>query len=484
MATIRVQFDDSLVKSVTFSGYGKKDHTSSSFTFTSPLAFTDAEVYGSWSGKIYWDPTSSHSDPTLVANVSNGVVSMSPTHTVSVKDRTIYIYGEKSASTPVLQIASTGWPGGIIHSVNLTDGTFSSQNSAINFTRTQRIESLYITGDALSNYWDGKIYWKNENGSKFLIATVNHGSVYMNSNIEPITYSGGSRTISFVAEGQYYHKVEYFKNDGTWNSGSDPYIDYVVDGGYSYTSVPSNNISRNGYRLLGWSTSSTATTASYGVNEAIGPLGGNVKLWAVWIKNTVTITLDANGGVFQDNQETFRSIPNQVIGSQFSFKSYSGLVARSNHRLLGWSADKNATTPTYGTDGYVDVGGSNATYYAIWKRLVDPFQWESESWDASNIKRGQPVKNLTATRWNKLLAKIKEVSELDGGSFSYSTVISGATIYASTFNYARIGILHLTGSGALPVAQETKNEVKALFFEGSGSLKSALNAAIDYYNNS
>ena len=100
MATVKVQFDDSLVKSVTFESYGKKDRTSGAFRFTTPLKFIDAEPNGNWSGKIYWDPTSNHSDPTLIGTVTNGNFSLNSSWTVSVKNRTIYIYGKKDGGSP------------------------------------------------------------------------------------------------------------------------------------------------------------------------------------------------------------------------------------------------------------------------------------------------------------------------------------------------------------------------------------------------
>ena len=48
---------------------------------------------------------------------------------------------------------------------------------------------------------------------------------------------------------------------------------------------------------------------------------------------------------------------------------------------------------------------------------------------------------------------------------------------------------HMTGTarsgyGTIPAAQASGNAVKASLFEGSGSLKTALNAAITHYNNS
>lgn len=82
------------------------------------------------------------------------------------------------------------------------------------------------------------------------------------------------------------------------------------------------------------------------------------------------------------------------------------------------------------------------------------------------------------------MSKIQELAEAEGGSYSYSRVSSGATIYASSFNAVRTAISNRTGHGTLPAAQAKGNEVKAALFEGSGSLKSALNAAINHYNNS
>ena len=48
----------------------------------------------------------------------------------------------------------------------------------------------------------------------------------------------------------------------------------------------------------------------------------------------------------------------------------------------------------------------------------------------------------------------------------------------------RTAIMNRSGYGTIPAAQSSGNAVKAALFEGSGSLKTALNAAITHYNNS
>ena len=91
---------------------------------------------------------------------------------------------------------------------------------------------------------------------------------------------------------------------------------------------------------------------------------------------------------------------------------------------------------------------------------------------------------MTATRWNRFEAKIAELAEAEGGSYSYSDVATGDTFYATEFNEVRTAIMNCSGYGTLPAAQASGKAVKASLFEGSGSLKTALNAAITHYNKS
>lgn len=376
-------------------------------------------------------------------------------------------------------------------------------------------------------------------------------------------YSSGIRYIKLFATKQItYVTVKYYKNGGTWSSGSDPYTDTVESGSYSATSTPSGLVSKTNYRLLGWSSSPTATTATYGTNDAVGPVGTNLtlyavweelpyitldagegrfgtdryayfhidyggyvyfnryaptrdgytligwsatqgatsptygpndplgplygssyKFYAVWQKSRATITLNGNGGKWSDADAVLTVTLD--VGDTLAFSKYAS-ITRQGYIHLGWSTSKTATSAAWGVNGTVTVGATDATYYAVWqKKAVDAFYWESAAWDAVNIAKGKPVSNMTAARWNKLLAKIKELAEAEGGSFSYSSVGTGATFYATLFNAARLGISNRTGCGTLPATQSTGNEVKAALFEGdSGSLKSALNVAITYYNNS
>ena len=390
---------------------------------------------------------------------------------------------------------------------------------------------------------------------------INANGVYADREIRAPGISG-TRTVTLTAtKTPTYVYARFYANGGSWSSGSDPYTESVESGSYASTETPSGRVYRSGDRLLGWSTSSTATSATYSTNEAIGPLGASISLYAVWEENpyitldagdgrfgtdryvyfhidyggyvyfsnynptragyaligwsatsgatsptygptdyvgplygssykfyavwqqsTATITLIGNGGKWDDATGIIQLTRN--VGDVLNFGSYSSLT-RTGYTLLGWSANSAATSATYGVNGTVDVGASDATYYAVWQKItIGLFYWNSASTDASLIAAGQPISNMTATRWNRFKAKIAELAEAEGGSYSYSTAASGDTFYATEFNDVRTAIMNRSGYGTIPAAQASGNAVKASLFEGSGSLKTALNAAITHYNNS
>lgn len=172
---------------------------------------------------------------------------------------------------------------------------------------------------------------------------------------------------------------------------------------------------------------------------------------------------------------TLSSIPAPSTGNWKKTGQYFGIA----YCTILYSQDSARCTSTSTSDpSIIGVYCSKAT--------IDLFTWTgSDASDTTVFARGESISSaLTATRWNNLLAKIKEVAEANGGSFTYSTVSRGDKILATTFNAARTGISNLSGHGTLPSAQSKGNNILAALFVGTTSLKSALNAAINAYNNS
>lgn len=394
--------------------------------------------------------------------------------------------------------------------------------------------------------------------------------------------SSGTLTAQWEYNGNYYYRIRVSANGGKFSDGSSYYWWPVDDVASSTSQAPTVKTSefetptRTGYRFVGWSSSSSATSGAAYIAfkatsiDADNPTTGN-NVYAIW-QISPTVTLNANGGVFQDTRQSTRSIPNQTPGDIFYFSSYSDLVTRDGYKVIGWSASSSATSPTYERDGYVSIGSSatyvyyavwqktrvtitlygngglwggnlqkrtltknvgetvsfaeygpngtppllnayhtlsgwstsatgtaawdvdgyvtvgatDADYYAIWKNHIDPFYWDGGGGtrDSSIIATGLPVSNITAERWNRLKAKVKEISTAKGVTYSYTEVSKGDAITSTEYNGVRNAIYNVPGHGTLPPAKARNTQILASLFNGTQSLKSALNAAIISYNNS
>lgn len=258
-------------------------------------------------------------------------------------------------------------------STGLTDSITGRNSSTTLYVRDSTNASLLRV-----SYEDGygaPYYFVEYTSSSFSTVkkTFTEGDAYV--------YSSGTRYIKLFATKQVtYVSVKYYKNGGTWSSGSDPYTDTIESGSYSSTATPSGKVSRTNYRLLGWSTSSTATSATYGTNEAIGPLGTNLTLYAVW-EELPYITLDAGDGRFGTDRYAYFHIE---YGGYVYFSRYT--PTRSGYKLLGWSATQGATSPTYGPNDTVGpLYGSSYKYYAVWQKSTATITLNGNggTWDAS-----------------------------------------------------------------------------------------------------
>lgn len=115
---------------------------------------------------------------------------------------------------------------------------------------------------------------------------------------------------------------------------------------------------RTGYTFLGWSTSSTATTATYSPGDTYTN-NGRVTLYAVWASKTYTISYDANGG-------------GGAPGSQRKTHDIKILIptvepVRNGYTFLGWGVSKTSTSPTY-QPGEWYYSNISRTLYAVWQK--------------------------------------------------------------------------------------------------------------------
>lgn len=148
------------------------------------------------------------------------------------------------------------------------------------------------------------------------------------------------------------YTVNYNANGGTGTTASSSHTYGVAK------ALTSNGFSRTGYTFLGWSTSPSATTATYTNGQSVSNLsstnGGTVTLYAVWKVNSYTLTFNPNGGTVS---ETSRKV------AQGSPLGKLPVPTRPGYIFNGWFAY------SYGGTQYTEssiMGSSDLTIYARW----------------------------------------------------------------------------------------------------------------------
>ncbi len=121
--------------------------------------------------------------------------------------------------------------------------------------------------------------------------------------------------------------------------------------------LSSTKPTRTGYSFLGWSTSSSATSATY---SAGGSYTANsaATLYAVWKANTYTVAYNANGGTGAPSSQT------KTYGKALTLSST--IPTRTNYNFKGWATSASATTVSYSAGGSY-TANAGITLYAVWE---------------------------------------------------------------------------------------------------------------------
>lgn len=114
---------------------------------------------------------------------------------------------------------------------------------------------------------------------------------------------------------------------------------------------------KSGYSFLGWSTSASATSATYSAGGSYTN-NSSATLYAVWKANTYTVKYNANGGTGAPANQTKTYGVNLILSS--------AQPTRTNYVFKGWGTSSTATTATY-NPGAVYSKNAAITLYAIWE---------------------------------------------------------------------------------------------------------------------
>lgn len=219
----------------------------------------------------------------------------------------------------------TAASGGVTHTISAFNGTKRSSGSG-SFTGTYSISG---------------------NGSASKTITV----TFRNFNTDNGDSATKNVTFTVTVPAWTSYKITYNANGGSGApSAHTKWKDQTL-------TLSSAKPTRTGYSFLGWSTSSSATTATY-------TAGGNytanaaATLYAVWKANTYTVKYNANGGTGAPGNQT------KTYGKALTLSST--IPTRTNYNFKGWATSASATTATYNAGGTYTANAA-ITLYAVWE---------------------------------------------------------------------------------------------------------------------
>lgn len=158
-------------------------------------------------------------------------------------------------------------------------------------------------------------------------------------------------------ETDYNYTLAYNANGGSGapsnqtgsNTGTSPYYTFTVS-----STVPT----KAGHTFLGWSTSDSATSATYvGGNSFTVTSSGTTTLYAVWKVNTYTVSYNANGGSGAPSAQTKTYNVSLTLSAT--------VPTRSGYIFQGWATSSTGVVAYQPSDSY--TANAAVILYAIWK---------------------------------------------------------------------------------------------------------------------
>lgn len=222
------------------------------------------------------------------------------------------------------------------YGMTATSGGVTSTISAFNGTKRSSGSSSFTGTYSISG---------NSSASKTITVT------FKNFNTDNGDSASKSASFTVTVPAWTSYAIKYNTNGGSGAPSSQTkWKDQTL-------TLSSTKPTRTGYSFLGWSTSSTATTATY---SAGGSYTANAAatLYAVWKANTYTVKYDANGGTGAPANQT------KTYGKTLTLSSTK--PTRTNYNFKGWGTSASATTVTYASGGSY-TANAGITLYAVWE---------------------------------------------------------------------------------------------------------------------
>lgn len=173
------------------------------------------------------------------------------------------------------------------------------------------------------------------------------------------------------------------------NGGSGAPSSQTGTGVGSYTFPISNaKPTRSGYTFLGWSLSSTATSASYQPGGSITLTASDI-LYAVWKANTYTVSYNANGGSGAPSNQT------KTYGVTLTLSNTK--PTRTGYTFSAWNTAQNGSGTSYAPGGSYTANAA-VTLYAQWTANTYAVTFDAQGGSVTpaskSVTYGQPYGSL------------------------------------------------------------------------------------------
>ena len=234
----------------------------------------------------------------------------------------------------------------------------------------------------------------NKKSDRGWAANLPEAQRYIYKNGESVAKTGleGRKVTLYAVWEANSYKVTFNANGGSGGpTGTYPYSSDSLD-----FYIPRTTPTRNGYKFIGWSTSKSATIATYLPEKRYSNPGKtfgyqNITLYAVWGKDensgTYTIVYNGNGGKTQQGKTTYSEtrtygVAGNLIANQFTRSGYTfvGWYAQRDDGTWNRKSDRGWEKNISNAEKYVysdresvaktGVAGHKVTLYAVWKESV------------------------------------------------------------------------------------------------------------------